>query len=323
MNRVTRLLGLALAAMLSALLSAEIVDRVVAVVGNDVITERELDAAYEKDMLGAKESGLVPGGTAGRLNREQYLDKMVDQKVIDQEVKRQGIKVDALEVEQAIDRKRESMGMTEDDFARALRRQGITMEQYREQVKEQLTTFRLISVEVRGEIEVKDDEIQAYYKQNPDKFTENDTYHLFHIFMVFPKDAGEAERQATVVRLEKVRALISGGMEFEEAAKKYSDSPTGPSGGDLGWFKLDQLLPAFREQTQKLSLGQMSPVFVHENGAHLLLVKAIKVGDVVPFDRAKDNIRDLLYQQKALDRYDLWLERLKGRTYIENRLKAK
>jgi peptidyl-prolyl cis-trans isomerase SurA len=226
-------------------------------------------------------------------------------------------------VEQAIDRKRESMGMTEDDFARALRRQGIGMEQYRDQVKEQLITFRLISVEVRGEIEVKDDEIEAYYKQNPEKFTENDTYHLFHIFTVFPKDATEAAKQATAAKLEKVRALIAGGMEFEEAAKKYSDSPTGPSGGDLGWFRLDQLLPAFREQTAKLTLGQMSPVFVHENGAHLLMVKAIKPGEVVPFDRAKDSIRDLIYQQKAMDRYDLWLERLKGKTYIENRLKAK
>jgi peptidyl-prolyl cis-trans isomerase SurA len=324
MNRIKKTGWLAPAALLVfVFLSAEIVDRVVAVVGSDVITERELNEAYEKDALGLMGSGVAPGGTAGRLTREQYLDRMIDHKVIAQEVKRQGIKVDALEVEKTIDRKREGMGMTEEDFARALRKQGISMEIYREQVKEQLTTFRLISVEVRGEIEVKDDEIVAFYKQNSDQFTANDQYHVFHIFLVFPKDAPEATRQATAAKLEKIRAQIVAGMEFEEAAKKYSDSPTGPSGGDLGWFKLEALLPAFREQVKKLSLGQMSPVFIHENGAHLIMVKAIKTGDKVPFDQVKDDIRDLIYQQKAIERYDLWLQRLKGRTYIENRLTAK
>jgi peptidyl-prolyl cis-trans isomerase SurA len=309
-------------ALLSAVVSAEVVDRVVAVVGDEVITELELNQAYTTDSLGLMQSGPLAGGTSAALTREDYLDRMIEKKVIDLEVKRQGISVDALEVEQAIDRKRESLNLTPEQFERALKREGLTMEVYRKQVKDQLITYRLISREVKGEIEISEDEIQAFYKQHPEQFMNRNSYHLYHIFLAFPEKSGPQGEADTVAKMEQIRKSISDGADFEDMARKYSMSPTASKGGDLGWFALSELLPAFQEQTQLLGLGEMSPVFVHEAGAHLLLLKDIKGGDQLQYDQVKDQIRDVLFQKKALERYDLWLKRLKAKTYIENRLQG-
>jgi parvulin-like peptidyl-prolyl isomerase len=122
-------------------------------------------------------------------------------------------------------------------------------------------------------------------------------------------------------QLEKIRGDIAAGAEFGGMAREYSKSPTAPSGGDLGWFAINELLPEFREQAVALSEGEMSPVFVHGKGAHLILLAEVKKGELMPLDNVRDKIQDIIYQQEAMERYDLWLERLKVRTHIENRLK--
>ena len=300
-------------------LSAEVVDRIVAVVGNEVITERELTEAYLSDEYGLMRPDPLSGTSAEKLTLEQYLDEMIKHKVIEQEVVKQGIRVDAIEVEKAIDRKRDSLGLSEDQFEKALLSQGVTMDQYREEVKQQLIAFRLISQEVRGEIEITDEEVQSYYTQHPERFMEKDSLHLRHIFIPFTADGGTGEAAARA-RLEKIRTDIAAGADFQEMARQYSQSPTAPGGGDLGWFALNELLPEFRDQVSKLDPGQMSPVFVQGKGVHLILLQEIKKGGLRPLENVKDQIRDLLYQEEAMERYDLWLERLKARTYVENRL---
>ncbi len=322
MKKINYALALTLLVCLSStlLISATLVDKIVAVVGNEAITMRELDDAYYADVVidddGAKnEAADLP-------TKAEYLEVMIQKKVVEQEVKRQGIRVDALEVERAVDRKRESMGLAPDQFKAALAAQGVSMDDYRAEVKEQLITFMLIGREVRGEIEVTDEEIQAFYNQQPELFFEQDQFHLLHLFNAFPAAGNSADRAATVKKVGKIKAEIEAGAEFEQMAIKYSQSPTAPTGGDLGWFTLKELLPAFRERVKDLELGQMTAPFAHEGGAHLILLKAIKEGTRMPLnDELRDKIRNVIYQQEAMERYDLWLERLKARTYVENRLK--
>ena len=111
-----------LALLMSFSAGAEIADRIAAVVGNQVITQSELDRAYAGDEL-----GILKGqsGTAGSLSKRDYLDKMIEKMLIDQEVKKQGISVSVLEVEQAIEKKRAELGMDQEDFLRTLRNQAV------------------------------------------------------------------------------------------------------------------------------------------------------------------------------------------------------
>lgn len=317
-SRATSLL-LPLLAALALLLSAEVVDRIVAVVGNDAITERELDAAYNSDILGLMRPDPVSNEPVQTLTREQYLDQMINHLVIAQEVKRQGVTVDALEVERTLDRKRESLGLSEEDFVKALQNQGLTMDQYREMIRSQLINLRLVGMEVRSEIDVTEEEITAFYQQHPELFTQKDQVKIRHMMVGFTPGDAESEAKARA-KMEAARAEVAAGAAFAEVAVRVSMAPTATSGGDLGWFAIDELMPEFQEQVKGLAVGQMSPVFAQGPGVHLILLEDSKKGELRPIAEVHDPIRDLLFQQEAMERYDLWLERLKARTHIENRL---
>lgn len=307
------------------LLTGAVVDRIAAVIGNEVITLRELDYAYNTDVFGLMRPESAGGNSAEQMSKEQYLDYMIEQKVIEQEVKRQGIMVDALDVERAIDRKRESLGLTEDQFKTALSRQGLTMEVYRDQVRRQLITYRLISQEVQGEVEVTEEEIQAFYQQNPEAFLEPDKYHLRLIYLPFPIGGDTATGAGAVKsRMADLRQSAVAGKDFAELARLFSSGNTAPQGGDIGWFTLSELDSAMRELVAPLAVGGVSQVLIisqgERRGAYLFYVQEIQKGGLQPLDQVRDAIHDLIFQQKAMERYDLWLERLKARTYIENRL---
>jgi len=298
---------------------AEVVDRIVAVVGNEVITQRELEAAYQSAVRGEFGPGNL-GSAQADFSKEDFLAVMIERKVIEQEVKRQGIKVDALEVERAIDRKRESLGLGEREFERALASEGITMEDYREQVKNQLVTYRLLAQEVRGEIEITDAEIEAYYNRNKDRFATGREYHVRHIYIPFPNNASIGDKRRITQKLEGIRSSIGKVEDFKRMARLHSQTPTAGQGGDLGWFTLEELMAAFRQRVEKLGPGEMSPVFEYGGGVHLVMVESTGPGRVKPLDEVKPAIREVLFQQEAMERYDIWLERLKSGVHIENRL---
>ncbi len=306
--------------VLAASAGAEVVDRIIAVVGDEAITERELDLAYDNDLLGVMAPDPVTGEKRAEVSHEEYLDLLIEKKVIEQEVKRQGIKVDTFEVEKAIDRKQETLGLDDEEFARALASQGISLDSYREQVKEQLITYRLISQEVRGEIEVTDEEVISFYNQHPDLFVEPDKFTLRHIFIAFKPEDDPAGAGAAA-ELEQIRQKILLGADFAEMALLYSQSPTAPQGGDLGEFTLAELLPEFKDKVKGLGEGQMTPVFIQGNGAHLILVEKITKGGPKDLEDVRKTITDVLYQRETMERYDLWLNRLKARAHIENRLR--
>ncbi len=299
---------------------AEVIDRVVAVVGDDVITERELDRAMKEDLLALSADEDALPGPSDTLSREEYLDRMIDRMVIEQEVRKQGISVDPLEIERAIDRKRESLDLTEDEFQRALSMQGITMDEYREQIRLQLVTFRLISREVREEIRIEDSEIENYYRQHRETFKSKDQYRLSHIYLPFPEDGDSADRARVAAELESIRSKIDDEADFAKMAKNRSRTPTASQGGDLGWFTIDELLPQFRSRARGLAEGGMSEVFVFGQGAHLIMLTEVKQGELVELAAVSDRVRQILYQRETMERYDIWLERLKSRTYVEKRL---
>jgi len=302
------------------LLSAEVVDRVAAVVGNEVITQRELTAAYRRDALGLMRENPLTGEPAQNLTPEQYLDYLIEQKIIEQEIKRQGIAIDDLEIDRAVQRKRESLGMTEEEFSRALALQGMSMAEYRAMVREQMITYRLIGHEVRGEIEIKEEEIQAYYRQHPEQFMGRDQYRLRIIVIRFSEHFSEERRLETIQHMEELRQKAMSGEEFAELARKHSEAPNAINGGDMGYVEMEGMDLMFKNQVKNLEPGQVSEVFHSEMAVFLLYLEEIKKGELRPLPEVREQIFDLLYQRESMERYQLWIERLKARTYIEKRL---
>jgi peptidyl-prolyl cis-trans isomerase SurA len=300
----------------------EVVDRIVAVVGDQVITLNELDQAYQNDYTGMIGPGpLVPETRQTRMmSRSEYLEKMVEQLLIEQEVDRQGISVDALEIEKAIERQKQKLGLSDEQFQALLKREGITMDQYRKKVQQDLVTIRVLGREVRSAVEISDEEMKSYYRQYQERFIQPDQVDLSHLSLALPDQADEAQKARVQTMMAELRARILRGEDFADIARECSRSGISSQGGDLGWFKIDELKPGFARMIQSLEAGQISQAFQLDQAFHLLRVNEWKKGQEIPFEEVKEQIREILYQKEVSEKYQQWLERLKARSHVEIRL---
>ncbi len=322
-NRSAVILTLiALAVALPRQSMAEIVDRIVAVVGDQVITLNELDQAYQNDYIKMIGQGqIVPEKNKPKImSKGEYLEKMVEQLLVEQDVERQGISVDALQIEKAIERQKQKLGLSDEQFQALLKREAITMDQYRKKVRQDLVTIQVLGKEVRSEVEISDEEMRNYYRQYQERYIQPDQVHLSHLSIALPDQADEAQKARIQTMMSELRARIMLGEEFADLARECSISGRSSQGGDLGWFKIGELKPGFAEVIQSLDEGETSQAFQLDHAIHLLRVNEWKKGQEVPFKEAKDQIRETLYQKEVSEKYQQWLERLKARSHVEIRL---
>jgi peptidyl-prolyl cis-trans isomerase SurA len=316
-----RALALALGAWLSAATAAQAVvfDRIVAIVNDDIITLSELDEAG-KPILDRLLGGQ-PGGPAleKRLYeaRRQILRMLVDQKLAEQEISRLGISVSREDVDRVIeDVKREST-MTEEQLREALKEEGISWEQYRKQVEEQLCRARLINEEVRTKIVITDERCRGYYEQHPEEFHLYDEAKVEHVLLAVPPGSSEKEREAQRRRAQEVLAMLQAGADFATLARQYSQAPSAPDGGQLGWLRVEEMAPYLKEIVARLEPGQLSEVVSTEQGYQILRVKEFHQGGTRPFEQVKDEIYRKLFQQDVDREYETWLKNLRQRAYIK------
>jgi len=302
--------------------SGKTVDRVVAVVGKKAITLYELEQAYAHDpRLEQNNPTPAPDQSAVKLTPRQYLDRMVENLLIEQEVERQGIKVEPMEVEKAIEKQRQKLGLSQEQFQFALAKEGITMTQYRDKVKRDLIVLRLVGKEVRSEIEITDAELHTYYQQHQQEFSLPDKISLDYLLIPWPADAADAlARQAYRRRIGALNLESQSEKSLSDLTRELNQAKLAASSGELGWFLQGELDPKLEEHIRGLTSGQRSPLFETEKGFYLLLVKERSTGQIVPFEQAKDQIQERLYQEGIMEKYGQWLERLKARSHVEVRL---
>ena len=296
---------------LTAFVRAEVVDRVVAVVGGEVITLRELDEFSEQ----------FPDTP-----REKALELLIEDTLIGQEAKKQGITVTDSEVESSVQSRIAQLNVSEEEFKKMLQDQGLTMEQFKDKVRQRLMKFKFVEHQIRGQIEVSDEEILNYYRLHPEQFRAGEQIHLAHIFLPFPL-ANDPEQQEKVRKLAaELRDRIVRGEDFVEIAKKYSQLRRMTQEGkeevvwDIGWLKEDDMDSKLRAATAALAPGSVSMAFETDKGLHILKVMERKGAEIMPLAQVKQNIYDRVYDQKIQEELYKILQDIKDRTPIERKL---
>ena len=199
----------------------ELVDRIVAVVNDEVILLSELNeatTAYEKQIRAMNYDPEREKELLYKM-RQDFLDQMIDETLTDQQVKHFGIKVDPEDVDAAIERVKQTNYLTDEDLREALKLKGQTMEAYRKDIEEQVLRIRLLNIEVRSKIVITDDEIRKYYEDHKEKYAGQPVIHLKNIVMPF-SGTDEEGKKAVKQKMEDVLRQIRGGAAFEEMAKK-------------------------------------------------------------------------------------------------------
>jgi peptidyl-prolyl cis-trans isomerase SurA len=240
-------------------------DRIDAVVNDDVILQSELDDAVRSvQQQYASQPGQLPPMD---VLRKQVLDRLVLMKLQVQRAQDQGIHIADADVDQAVNGVAQQNKLTAEQLRAAVERNGNSFAAFREQLAQQITVQRLHQSVVRDSVSVTDGEIDNLLSSAAYKGGE---VHLAHIQITTPSGADAAAIQASQAKAEQALAAIKGGMDFNAAAIRYSDASDALDGGDLGWRRMDEIPPAFADTVGTMKPGDVSAALRGPTGFHII-----------------------------------------------------
>lgn len=252
---------------------AQPLDRIAAVVDEDVILQSELQRAIAniKAQYAGRENQLPPEDVLSR----QVLERLVLVKLQVARAQGSGIRVSDQELNQAMNAIAQQNGSNLDALRQRLAHDGIDFNDFRASVRDEITVQRLRQSFAQSRISVSEGEVDAALKQQA---TVGNQYHLAHILIALP-DGSNADQIATgQKKAEGVKALLDKGeLDFNAAAVRYSDSPNALEGGDLGWRSLDEIPQAFAQLMEKMKPGEVVGPIRGPSGFQLL--KLVEVRD--------------------------------------------
>ena len=298
---------------------AELVDRIVAIVNDDVITLSELDEALEPYVQQVREARYPRKAKRQMLFklRQDILNKMIDEKLTYQETERLQVSVDDRDVDQHIEQIKSEHFLTEEELRKSLAAEGYTLEEYRERIREQLLRIRLINIEVKSKIAVTEKDIREYYEKHKEAYQGTRKYHLRTILIGVPPSAGTDQEKAALEKMESIVKAFKSGVAFDELAKQHSQDSTAESGGDLGLFTLDELSSEFQEAVQRMAEGQISPIIQTSKGYRVLMLEEIRKTAGKTLKEVRIEIHERLYRDLVEEKYKAWLAALRDRSYVK------
>ncbi|MDA8164444.1 MAG: peptidylprolyl isomerase [Desulfobacteraceae bacterium] len=324
-HRLQRILILAAAVLLlPAAGRAEIVDRVVAVVNNDVITLHDLNEEGA-DLFRRIRQEIPPAEQeeALRRARQELLSNLIDKRLLEQRAAELKITVSDEEVNTAMERILARNGVDRKKFLHDLQMGGTTEAAYRSRLRTQILQQKVIGLEVRSRIVVTDQKVKEYYDSHFGGEKQQDGYHVLQMGVAWKEDGGSPTREEARAKAEKIRSQAAAGGDFQELAKAYSDLPSAADGGDIGVFGKEEMAPYMREVVEKMKPGEVSPVVETPAGFQFFKLLSIKQGDVIrqaALESMKDEIRDKVYKEESEAQFDKWLKDLRDKAYVKKLL---
>jgi peptidyl-prolyl cis-trans isomerase SurA len=281
--------------------SEAVVDRVVAVVNQEIITLSELEKWKGPLVAEIKTEDRLAKREQTQEVLRKVLDRLVEEKLVDQEVKRLGIKVTAKDVEGAIEELKRRNNLTQENFEKALAMEGLSLEGFKKEFGKQILRSRLINMAVKVEPKAGEKELSDFYQKNRNRYRGVETYRPGQILFYIPKDATPEQVQEIRSKCQKVLEKIKKGEDFGELAVLYSEDASAKDRGDLGYFKRGDLLPAFEKEALRLKVGETSGIIRSEFGFHIIKLLDRKGGDPPPLEEVKEKIT-LDYYQAEMDK---------------------
>lgn len=217
----------------------------------------------------------IPENYKPQLTKSKVLDQMISEKLLIQEAKNIGLEKDKDVFEQI------------------------------KKITEQILVQAFLQKEILDKVQVNDEEIEEYYKENQDKFTEKEQVHLFNILV-------ETEEKAQEILKE-----LKTGKDFTEVAKENSIGPSASQGGDLGYLSKGTIIPEIEEAVFALEVEELSQVVKTDFGFHVLKITDKKPETIKTLEEVKEDIIQILLPTKQKEAFENLLEELKSKVEIQ------
>lgn len=288
-----------------------LLDRVVALVNDAVITQLELDAEIKFAVVQLRSQGTpLPGPTT--LQR-QVLERMIISRILEQEASETGIRVSDSQLNQALERMAAENNFTREQFQAAMQSDGLDFNRFREKIRGEIQIARLKEREVDNKINISEAEIESYIRSEEAKdITEkDDEYLVAHILVLVPEGANADEIQAKREVADGAIGTIEGGADFRQVAAGVSDAGDALEGGVLGWRTASRLPELFLDAVSGMRIGEVSEVMRSANGFHI--VKLVdKRGSDTPIIVQQTHAQHILIRLNEIVSEDDAFQRLNG-----------
>lgn len=299
--------------------SREVVDRVVAVVNDEIILMSELNEAMNP-FLNRLENYEYSQEQKEQLSyklREDILNQLINERITDQEAKKAGIQITDKEVDASIEQMKKANRLTDEKLRMLVSEQGLTMEEFRGKIRDQILRSKLVSLEVKSKIVVTKEDIKNTFEKETGTYSESKKYHLRTILVKIPSDASPQDKEEIEAKMAEIHERLEQGENFEELARVYSHPSIASSGGYLGAFAPETLAPDIRDEIVILKPGEFSPVLGTDQGYQIFFVDTIENNEGRSLDEASAEIEDRLYKEIVDEKFNAWLQDLRNRSHIK------
>jgi peptidyl-prolyl cis-trans isomerase C len=274
--------------------------------------DRELDFFVRRAAPGGQQ---IPDVQMAQMKNE-VLESLIDRELLFQESKKRGIQIKSDAVSDQL-QKIQQRYPNKEEFKKLLSNMGLTESDVQAQIERGMAIQELIDKEVTEKITVSDEETKAFYDKNPKLFQQPEQIKASHILIKVQADAPADQRAEARKKIEDVQQKVKKGEDFATLAKTYSEGPSGPKGGDLGYFRRGQMVKPFEEAAFSLKPDETSEIVETQFGYHLIKVNDKKPAKKMTYAEVKDRLNEHLKKQKTDSEANAYIETLRKDAKIE------
>ncbi len=291
-----------------------LVDRIAAVVNDEVITLSEVKTAAK--------SFVKDGDSTDRqqMLHKDILEQLINERLLTQQISEAKITVSEDEIERAMKDILRQNKITKEQLGEAIRARGMSMGQYLQDLESQLIRLKLVDMKVRSRVVIPESDIKAEFEDRTRGQAKEEILTIRHIFFRWGDNPADDEKARVFKRAIEARAQVVSGSKFEDVAKALSEGPTAAQGGSLGDLSRKGLLPELDRALISVKPGDMTPPVETSNGVHVVLLEQRGFKDPVPYSQLRDEIYQQLYQQRVEEQMKVWLDELRSASAVDVRL---
>jgi peptidyl-prolyl cis-trans isomerase SurA len=248
--------------------------------------------------------------------RADGLERLIESRLVEKVVEDSNSKASDDEIARTIEGIAKENGLTIEQLYASVVFHGLTVEEYRAQIKRDFERRNLVQGMLGSRVKVEDEEVEALYAERYGKHQEaGESVHVRQILRAYG-GATQRSQETACAEVALARDRVAGGEPFEKVAAQVSEAAP-RDGGDIGWLPLGSVAPWMSQALTGLPDGGISGVLVLPFGCSLLQLVERRVLEPVSFEQAKETLSRELWERKLEHEYRTWIEELRGNSYIE------
>jgi peptidyl-prolyl cis-trans isomerase SurA len=293
-----------------------VVEEIIARVNNQIITRSEYQRSKEQTKQEAQQQDPAHADKTYAEREKDVLRGLIDQQLLLERGKDLDITADT-EIVKRLDQMRKQMNLgSMEELEEEAKKQGISFEDFRQNLKNQIITQQVIGREVGSRMNLTQEEVQKYYEQHKQEFSQPEEIRLSEILVATKSDDAE-QITAAQTKAEGLLAEIRKGTNFEDVAKKSSEGPSAAQGGDLGYFKRGVLAKELEDKTFAMKAGEVSDPIRTRQGFVILKVVEHHDAGIPPFKEVEARVQDAIYTERIQPALRGYLTHLRENAYID------